>query len=648
MTLFELVVRSMRKNLKHYYLYFFALIFSMSLYFVFATLQHDPSVVERAGMDSNFAYVFNLAGTLLLATVFVFAVYANSIFLKRRSREIGLYQLIGLSKMGTARFLIIENVLLGLGALFVAIGFGALISRLFLLILLKLLAFEGVAGFFFSFAAARQTSIVFAALIALTSIQMIVTVSRSTLLELFDTDKRGEHPKQPYPIVSAFFSLLGIALIGYGYDLSGHISDPTDMLYILLLTIVGTYLLFRVSIGWLLYRFRKGRNGHWGLKNSLSLAPLMHRMKANAKSFTMITVTSGMTLTTLAFSYSLYFSVESDTRMRYPYDIVFENRVQDAGAFTRDLEQSGIHFRHQPVEAVRLTDANYDLSVSSEASVQNLLLLPAEQLQQAGAQVETPSNGETVLYGARGKLKGISNQSDRPFLKEVKLGQNGTTGKLRLSGMTAKYLMNVNVSGYQLLASEATVRDIGQKLSGMSGYKAVHLDTYQVPDREERAQASALFAKYIDTDKDKGMYKHAPDFQTSYMQSLTENGLFVFISAFLGLVFLISTGSILYFKQMTEAEQEKRSFKTLRQLGFDVNHIMSGVVRKQLFVFALPLLIGLSHSIFAVKALTEIIMSDVTVPVVIAMSVYALIYFVFAVLTIGYYRRIVKNAMYTS
>ncbi|MFB6366034.1 ABC transporter permease [Paenibacillus elgii] len=643
MTLFELVVRSMRKDLNHYYLYFFALIFSMSLYFVFATLQHDPSVVERAGMDSNFAYVFNVAGTLLLAIVIVFSVYANSIFLKRRSREIGLYQLIGLSKMGTARFLIIENVLLSLGALFVAIGFGALISRLFLLILLKLLAFEGVAGLSFSFAAARQTSIVFAALIALTSIQMIVTVSRSTLLELFHTDKRGEHPKQPYPIVAAFFSLLGIALIGYGYDLSGRMSDPIDMPYILLLTIVGTYLLFRVSIGWLLYLFRKGRNGHWGLKNSLSLAPLMHRMKANANSLTLITVTSGMTLTTLAFSYSLYFSVESDTRMRLPYDIVFENKEQDAGAFTRDLEQAGIRFRHQPVEAVRLTDANHDLRISSEASVQNLLLLPAEQLQQAGAQVETPSNGETVLYEARGKLKGIFNESDRTFPKEVTLGQNGTAGKLRLNGMTAKYLMNVNVFGYQLLASEATVRDIGQKLSGMTGYEAVHLDTYQVPDREERAQASALFVKYVGKDE------YMSDFQKSYVESLRSRGLFVFISAFLGLVFLISTGSILYFKQMTEAEQEKRSFKTLRQLGFDVNHIMSGIVRKQLFVFALPLLVGLSHSIFAVKALTEeIIMSDITVPVVITMSVYALIYFVFAVLAVGYYRRIVKNAMYTS
>ena len=80
------------------------------------------------------------------------------------------------------------------------------------------------------------------------------------------------------------------------------------------------------------------------------------------------------------------------------------------------------------------------------------------------------------------------------------------------------------------------------------------------------------------------------------------NGLLIFITGFLGLVFLISTGSILYFKQMTEAEQERKSYATLRQLGFTVKDIMRGIIRKQAFVFGLPLLIGLLHSVFAIKA----------------------------------------------
>ena len=122
-------------------------------------------------------------------------------------------------------------------------------------------------------------------------------------------------------------------------------------------------------------------------------------------------------------------------------------------------------------------------------------------------------------------------------------------------------------------------------------------------------------------------------------------GLLIFIAGFLGLVFLISTGSILYFKQMTEADQEKRSYATLRQLGFTVQDIMRGIVRKQVFVFGVPLLIGLLHSIFAIKAASFLFMSDITVPASIAMSLYVLIYLIFALLTVGYYRKTVKAAL---
>ena len=123
------------------------------------------------------------------------------------------------------------------------------------------------------------------------------------------------------------------------------------------------------------------------------------------------------------------------------------------------------------------------------------------------------------------------------------------------------------------------------------------------------------------------------------------NGLLIFIAGFLGLVFLISTGSILYFKQMTEAEQERKSYATLRQLGFTVKDIMRGIIRKQVFVFGLPLLIGLLHSVFAIKAASFLFMSDITVPASMAMGIYAVIYLVFAFLTVGYYRKTIKAAL---
>lgn len=183
----------MRKNIKHYYLYFFALIFSVTLYFVFATLQHDESVVERSGGSMGAA--FSAAGILLLIIAGIFVVYANAIFLKRRSREIGLYQLIGLSKSKVVRMFMLENILLSSGALFIGIGVGILVSRLFLLLLMKLIGFDGYITVTFSTSAVLQTVLVFMVIIALTSIQMLFTVYRNTLLHLFNADQKGKFPK---------------------------------------------------------------------------------------------------------------------------------------------------------------------------------------------------------------------------------------------------------------------------------------------------------------------------------------------------------------------------------------------------------------------------------------------------------------------
>lgn len=646
MTLFELVLRSMRKNVKQDYLYFFALIFSTSLYFVFATLQHDPSITTVSGMDLNFAAAFKVAGILLLCIVTVFTLYANQIFLKRRSKEIGLYQLIGLSRRGVVRFLVTENLLLGAGALLLGIVCGAALSRIFLLILLNMLGFEGMVGLKFSMTAAAQTAAVFAVLLLITSVQMIRSVYRSTLLALFHADKQAEHPHKPSGFWAACLALLGLALVAAGYILSGHMFNQLlflNMLLVLLMTILGTYLLFRVTISWLLYRYRKSRHGHLSLNNSLSLAPLMHRMKGNANSLTLITVLSAMTLTMVALAYSLYYSTGSDTRIALPYDMVFENDEQASYAFRVDLQKAGVNFEYQPVTGFRVLGEIRNQAHPDSSDTQGLLFLPAEQLHNTGAKVPIPGAGEAVLFDGRGLLDTLGDRNDRNEPKEIVLATNekgkGEGKVFQLTGSVDKYAMNYNLYGEQIVVKDAAVQELIRTKGSYSKGEMVSLDTYRIPDRPERAKASALYAKYVSKDDFK------PDYESQYRESLQSFGLYIFISGFLGLVFLISTGSILYFKQITEAEEEKQSFVTLRQLGFDVKDIMRGIVRKQLFVFAIPLVIGLLHSIFAVKVASVLVLSSIVLPSAIAMGVYVLIYFLFGAVTIGHYRKLVKSAM---
>lgn len=640
LTVFELALRSMRQNVKHYYLYFFALIFSMSLYFVFTSLQHDQAVQNMTHPSVDFSAGFQIAGVMLIVIVGIFTVSANGIFLRRRSREIGLYQLIGLSKGWVARYLMIENILLGLGALLAAIICGALISRLFVLILLNLLGLEGIVGISFSVPAAFKTLMVYLLIIVITSIQMMLKVYRSTLLNLFQADKRPDLTKPPKAVASAIFALLGLALIGYGYELSGHINEQLFLNALLVLgsIVAGTYLLFRVTIRWCFYRFRKRKDGHLGLTNSLSMAPLMHHMKANANFLTLITVLSAMAITLISMAYSFYYSVEQETRHDFPYDFMFENEPQEALSFKMELEKEGIDVNHHVVQAVLTMGIILDPNDESRKVEESLLWLPAEQLKLTGADLNVPPDGEAILYNAGAALAGDLDEQSKRYPTEIVLEQHGQTVMYTLRTVMERNIMNLNAPGSQLLVSEATMDKIAEQMAGTPGYKKIRFDTFQVPDKEELAIASSLYAKSV---SDERLYY----FYAQYKEVLQTTGLLIFIAAFLGLVFLSSTGSILYFKQMTEAEQEKQSFKTLRQLGFDVDMIMKGIIRKQAIVFLLPLSIGMLHSIFAIKAASFMIRSDTTFPASIVMAIYTVIYFVFALFTIGYYRNIVKNAM---
>ncbi|EMR06120.1 FtsX-like permease family protein [Bhargavaea cecembensis DSE10] len=649
MTLVDLVLRSMRKNLKHYYLYFFALIFGVTLFFIFSTLQHDSAVVEQTDLSAKMASGFQAATVLLFGILIIFVTYANDLFLKRRSREIGLYQLVGLTKGAVSRLLIIENILLGAGAFIVGIGAGLLVSRLFLLLLMKLVGYEGFVNLSFSGAAFLQTAAVFAVLIVITSFRMFWKIRRSQLIDLFNDDQKDEHPKQPKPIRSALLGILGVAMVGFGYWFANseymlNMFLFLNMLLVLAFVIAGTYLVFRVTIGWLMTLVRKQKNGHIGLAGALSTAPLMHRMKANAKSLTVITTLSAMTLAMAGFAYSMYYSTEQETRVRVPHDFLIDEvgegnegtSAETAEQFAEDLEAAGIGYNRQSITYLDLTASmsgdHLPELLNWEENTVTTLIFNTRELKAAGLDIEEPAAGEAMIHDSG--ISWLMTDDVFPFEASVAAGEG--TEKLNVTSLGTQEV----ASGYAGVYTQLTVsgETYDQIKAAAPAESQRPLVAFNLDDKDDLAEASAIFKNYRE--------EMTLDFYSSYKESLSYNGITIFITGFLGLAFLVSTGSILYFKQMSEAEQEKRSYTTLRQLGFKTGEIMKGIRRKQAFVFGIPLLMGLVHSVFAIKSVSFMFMStDITLPVTIAMIAYGLIYLVFAVLTIGYYRKTVHAAL---
>ncbi|KMK77700.1 FtsX-like permease family protein [Alkalihalobacillus pseudalcaliphilus] len=636
----KLVIRSMRKNIKMYYLYFFAMIFSISLYFIFSTLQNDPMIIEMNQASMNFATSFQVAGILLILITIVFTMYATNIFIRRRSQEIGMYQLIGLSKAWVARVLILEHTILGLGALLIGMLVGAVLARLFLLLFMNLIGLEAMIGLTFSGQAVIQTMAVFACLIAATSLQIMITVYRSTLLQLFQANNQHDHFVKRPSIVSGILGFTGLGLIGFGYYVSTLIVDHADLLMFLMLavlvsTILGTYLVFHTTISWLLYVFRKKKNGNLGLYNSLSIAPLMHRMKGHANSLTLITVLSAMTITMISLSYSLYYSTENDVRLAMPFDFAVENMQEEATVISNMLEAEQIDFEHYQLDAIRFDGAWVEQDSTADNRHRTFMLFSATQLVEAGLDVQSPPFGEAIYYNTRAIIEG----NDISFPKDVQYASDNETNQLIVSQFLLDNVMNYRFYGEQLLVSHETFESMKNNIQENEYKETLSFDVFHVLDTEQSDIASSIFLMNVDDD----MY--ITDFYTAYEESRQTFGLLIFIAGILGFVFILSTGSILYFKQMTEAEQEKTHYKTLRQLGFQVNDIMKGIIRKQLFVFLIPLGIGLIHAAFALNVGSVLIAASMLTPIIISMAAYIIIYLVFAALTIQYYRSIVKSAL---
>ncbi|WP_169910765.1 FtsX-like permease family protein [Evansella clarkii] len=630
MRLTDLVRRNMLQNMKQYYLYFFSLIFSIMLYFIFSTLQYDDVISTGIQESDSMSSAFYTGVIFLAVIILVFVLYAKALFYKRRGREIGLYQLIGLSKGQVSRMLIIENFLLLAGAAAAGTVLGLIFARLFLLLFVKVLQVDAEVTLQFSTEALLQTGVLFLLILVLTTIQIVFIIRKHTLTELFRSKEEGEGIRKVRPVTQAVLAILGLLLTGFGYWLSGNMLNQflfINMLVVLFTVIFGTFLLFSVTISWLLGRIRNRADGHLSFKNALSIAPVIHRMKSNAKLLTLITTLSAVTLTLVTVAYSLYYSSAEEARQMYPHDFLFtEDGWEEAAEFVGRLDNEGVEYSAVSIDTVAadvsLSNFNQGFGFEMEEWEWYLRIAPESQLQSAGVDVEV-AEGEGVFFGTFGPDMDVSMATAAVGDTEIAIAEGRNF-----------YALNIDTNNGLIAVDEETFQSIDLK---RETYTAVN-----IADNDARERANEVYhSLYPLEDGSTGLLTFADQMRSA----LEMTGMFIFIAGFLGVVFLAATGSILYFKQMTEVEDEKGSYRTLRQLGFTVEEMLGGISRKQLLFFTLPLAIGLLHSYFAVQSVSFLFRTSIVVPVAICLIVYSLIYAFFYLLSLVNTRQEIKSVL---
>lgn len=646
MSINTIILRNLKKNLKNYYLYVFALIFSVALYFAFVTLQYDPSMSEAKGSIKGAAAI-KTASILLVAIVSIFLLYANTIFIKRRSKEIGLFQLIGMTKNEIFRLLSLENLLLYFGSLIIGIFIGFSVSKLILMVLFKLTGVEGIASLHFSSEALLQTVIVFTVIYIFIMLMNFVFIKRQTILSLFRVVSIAEGKVKKLSILEMILGVLGLALIIAGYYISSLLfgGDFTSMnelflamVVILASVIIGTYLFYKGSVSFIASLIRKRKDGYLNVNEVLSLSSIMFRMKSSALLLTIITTVSALAIGLLSLSYISYYSAEKSAQDSLPSHFSFTDK-EDAGKFTGSLQKEGLEYKEKSIELlhvdanmedildVNLEEMNFDspnmiLPVVSETSIDGIKLSPKE----------------TVLTGYNDALQKFMTLKDSGELEFM--GKTNTI-KQKYLGLKKDFVLP-----FYFTSGGLPVAIVDEKV-----YEDLKADLNPELQDEDSLFIGVDMKSDSDIEKANTLFKEmefsgrADSQQEMSTRQKMNMGLIMFIVGFLGLTFLVTSGCILYFKQMDQSEDEKPNYTILRKLGFTQGDLLRGIQSKMAFNFGIPLIVGLLHSYFAVQSGWFFFGSELWMPMILVMVLYTVLYSIFGILSVIYSKKVIKVAL---
>lgn len=645
MTLFDLAQKNVKGNFKSYLIYFVSMLFSVVIYYTFVTLRYSEEINESVQSSASMASIFTIASIMLILFVAIFIGYSNSFFAKKRKKEIGLYSLLGVRKKAIGSMLFYENLIMGALVLVAGIVLGTFLSKLFVMIMLRLLELPAVASMSVSLAAIANTVVVFSIIIVATSFQSYRLIYRFSLIELFRAEQEGEQS----PKASLVAAVAAVLLLAFGYWVAFQRLDSNLQLlrnYLLILgaIIAGTFLLFRSVTVYMLRATRAYKPFYYKGMNLFGTSQLLYRVRSNFRMLATIALLSSFTLCALSVGYSMYYTNQRTAVQTAPFSYM---HISDGGAFDRTVERTLEADKAHPVAArldipvvkVKGTSSNDDLI---PARYSNTDENPVKVMS------ETDYNKAVHTINAAAENVRLSGEQAlliRPMYtswtaadvlgQTVTLNLSSGNRQLPFVGLSENRVLNWSFPDVVIVVDDGLYAGIAGQ-GQLVTYKA-----YRVTDPKTTKETAATLTAESPKEAQLSAY------YTVYRGGLEEGALNMFVLGFLGLVFLAATGSIIYFKQLTDAHTDQGRYAILRKIGVSRKQVRASIAKQTMFVFGLPLAVGILHSAVVLQSLSRLFSVlagvNLAVPILISMGAYILIYIGYYVLTVQSFDRIVNR-----
>lgn len=627
----QIVLKNLKQNLRHYAMYIFSLIVSIVLYFSFVTLKYTDSInnensmaIIRKGSDVGSYFLFFI--------IIVFLMYANQLFIKRRTREFALFQLIGLTKSNILRMLIIEQIAMFLVTGVIGVIVGVFGSKLLLMVVLKVLHISTSVALTFQFSAVFQTCLLIFISMLLIIIQSYIFLRRRSILSMMNDSTKSEVSKNTISILEICSGILGVVMITFGYYMSTEMFSKflSSLMFtpfiILFLTVVGAYLFFRSSVSVIFKMVKNAKRGKVSITDVVFTSSIMHRMKKNALSLTIIATISAVTVTVLCFGAISKSTIDDNVALTSPQDFNFIDNKQ-AESFENKMKDAHIGFdkKYKEVSEVKMSKDTFFKEVGNPNTSKSDSMLITSNKNFKDNEI-TGNRAKVVNMVAPG---GFVQHNEKGEI--VLQGQSQHTFKVIGSEKDVSFMSVISFGGPVLLVNDDKYNDLKQNAS-----ETRQQFGYNLKKQSEWKEANQI-AKSV-----------SPNIESQKMvrQSMDDSvGILLFVTSFLGLAFLVAAGCIIYIKQMDETEDEIPNFVILRKIGYTHHDMLKGLALKVTFNFGLPLIVSLLHAYFAAKAFILLMGGNSMLPVYIVMGTYSVVYCIFAIMAFVHSSRIVKHSI---
>ena len=655
----KLAVSNLIKNRKLYYPFALAVLLAVTVTYLFYSLTFNPKIAEiRGGTTIQATLGFGMFVVTLASAIIV--LYANSFVMKNRSKELGIYGMLGLEKRHLISMTFKELVVFGILTVGAGIGIGALFDKLIFAFLLKLmkLKVELVATF--------QMNVVIAVLVVFGLIFLglmflnALRIARMNALQLSREKASGEKKGRFLPLQT----ILGSISLGIGYYLALTVKDPltalTTFFLAVLLVIIGTYLLFNAGITVFLQILKKNKQYYYQPNNLISVSNLIFRMKKNAVGLATIAILSTMVLVTMSAATSIFNASESFKKVMNPHDFGITGQNVEKEDLDKLLSQFASDKGYSVKEKEVLRYSNFGIANQEGTKLtifekgQNrvqpktvFMVFDQKDYENMTGQKLSLSGNEVGLFAKNDGLKGqkaLTLNNHQFSVKEefnTDFIVNHVPNQFNIFTTDYNYLV---VPDLQAFLDQFPDSAIYNQLYGGMNVNA---------NEEEQLKVAEEYDKYLNQFNaqlnTEGSYVYGSNLADASAQMSALFGGVFFIGIFLSIIFMVGTVLVIYYKQISEGYEDRERFIILQKVGLDQKQIKQTINKQVLTVFFLPLLFAFIHLAFAYHMLSLILkvigVIDTNMMLIVTLSICAIFliaYVLIFMITSRSYRKIVQ------